>query len=178
MTRGIKLYTRSYYCEPPNDPLGGSDSFGVFCWIKLCVIFSQNTISELYQLWKWQNAKEKETLLTRHSSQHCPCAHTASPLRVHVVALQHGFMHSWHKGKRKHKIVTNMWTWSSLWSFSPGWFPVRSKPPGQRIALPVRGFAAYSSLTRRPLSNDFCTKTHMFGVWEFWRPLHSKRSVF
>lgn len=32
--------------------------------------------------------------LTLQSSQHCPWAHTASPLRVHVVALQHGFIHS------------------------------------------------------------------------------------
>lgn len=32
---------------------------------------------------------------TLQSSQHCPCAHTASSLRVQVVALQHGFTHSW-----------------------------------------------------------------------------------
>lgn len=31
---------------------------------------------------------------TWQSSQHCPWAQTASPLRVQVVALQHGFRHS------------------------------------------------------------------------------------
>lgn len=33
--------------------------------------------------------------LTRQSSQHSPCAHTASGFRVQVVALQQLFVHSW-----------------------------------------------------------------------------------
>lgn len=33
--------------------------------------------------------------LTWQSSQHSPCAHTASGFRVQVVALQQRFMHSW-----------------------------------------------------------------------------------
>lgn len=44
--------------------------------------------------------------LTLQSSQHCPWAHTASPLRVHVVALQHGFIHSWCRGEKTKRLTT------------------------------------------------------------------------
>lgn len=36
--------------------------------------------------------------LTWQSSQHSPCAHTASGFRVHVVALQQRLVHSWRRG--------------------------------------------------------------------------------
>lgn len=39
---------------------------------------------------------------TLQSSQHCPWAHTASSLRVQVVALQHGFTHSWNVHPHTH----------------------------------------------------------------------------
>lgn len=44
---------------------------------------------------EWARKRDKKIWKsTWQSSQHCPWAHTASPLRVQVVALQQGFIHS------------------------------------------------------------------------------------
>lgn len=77
---------------------------------------------------------------TLQSSQHCPWAHTASPNRVQVVALQHGFIHSWDK-ERKIKYWTTRGP-HSLWIISVSWplpdqdFQVREVSRGFRPCLP------------------------------------------
>lgn len=75
----------------------------------------------------------REKRPTLQSSQHWPWAQTASPFRVHVVALQHGFIHSWDKLKETKSLPCEI---SRL-------DPVRWRPSGQGGTLPVRDLLFY-----------------------------------
>lgn len=88
--------------------------------------------------------------LTLQSSQHCPWAHTASPNRVQVVALQHGFIHSWNK-ERKIKYLTTSFTVDYICQLA---FP-RWRLSGQGSELPVQGILALLTST-----------------FKLWRPLN------
>lgn len=53
------------------------------------------------------NVKLVSGSVTWQSSQHCPWAHTASPFSVHVVALQHGFKHSFGEEAERQPVERN-----------------------------------------------------------------------
>ncbi len=145
------------------------------------------TMAEGHLIWEMKGAKWKETekacvrSLTLQSSQHCPWAHTASPLRVHVVALQHGFIHSWNKRKKQ-----NGYQHVGLIMFCH-LVPVRSRLPGQRSVLPVRGISVSFFPTWRPLSGDINVGSYVLdlgiletfvvvlrGVCSIWWPMEEE----
>lgn len=106
--------------------------------------------------------------LTLQSSQHCPWAQTASPLRVHVVALQHGFIHSLNEGKKTKQLTCGP-------NHHPGVLmsagPCQIKTSRSRELSSCPGIPALCTLTCRPLSGDILNEAHMFWIWEFSGPL-------
>lgn len=62
--------------------------------IWVCVLAYSSAVEMIMELCPPHTNKKGFRRFTLQSSQQSPCAHTAPGLRVQVVALQHGFVHS------------------------------------------------------------------------------------
>lgn len=94
----------------------------------------------------WRGIRETQgstEQLTLQSSQHSPWAQTASSVRVQVVALQHGFIHSCNTGKPlttcgpDHPVGVNL---------SAGPTPIKTFRSGECTSCPGDSYLAYCDL--------------------------------
>lgn len=103
-------------------------------------------VPKKYKVDGWRGIRETQVSteqLTLQSSQHSPWAQTASSVRVQVVALQHGFIHSCNTGKPlttcgpDHPVGVNL---------SAGPTPIKTFRSGECTSCPGDSYFTYCDL--------------------------------